>query len=260
MLWQHQGEPLKRGTIVYPSKFKRGAKKYLREETEKLPPSPHKLLILKSIPLLPRPTELVLQTFLLSATAKSAPRYKEIMCDSEVYDLIQISGIHSLPLDLLWNRLNKVELGLGQYLKIGDIEKFQYFFWNTAEKDGWNYEEKDNFRQFLSSDKELSIQFERLLKFGFGPARIEVAREYGFPLTPEGRKNSFNILTDNILSAAIMASQKGDIAEAGISIQALSRLTKIIKDLNIDYDIEQEEISNNLLKMIHVKGINSRTG
>ena len=156
LLWQQSGESLGRGSLKYPSRFKPGAKKYLLEEIEKLPPGPIKSAMRKSIPLLPCPKELVLQTYLLGATAKSTPRYEDIMCDKEVCDLIQISGLLSLPLNLLWSRLNQIDLGLGEHLKRGDIEKFQYFFWNTAEKDGWSYTEKHIFQQFLGADEELS--------------------------------------------------------------------------------------------------------
>jgi hypothetical protein len=258
LLWIHLGNPLGRGTIKYPARFKNNAKKFLEVDVKKLPPCPIRTSMLKTIPHLPRPTELILQSHLLGATAKSTAKHKDIMSDRETVDIIEVAGLRSLPIDLVWERLNNIELGLGQHIRFGDLEKFQYYFWNTSEKDGWTNEGKELFKNFLKSDEELSILFEKLLIFGFDATRPEVAREYGFPLTPEGRAHSFNLLADNILSTAILASQKGDIRETGISIQNLSRITNIMKVMNIDYELEQKITSENTFQM--VPGYSKKSG
>jgi hypothetical protein len=250
LLWIHLDIPLKRGTVKYPSRFKAHAKKFLETEVKKLPPRPMRTLMLKAIPGLPRPTELILQSHLLSATAKTTPKYQQIMSDPETVEIIELGGMLSLPTHLIWERLTNIELGLGQHVKFGDLEKYLYYFWNMSEKDGWTYEEKNLFNMFLRSDEKLSIQFERLLKFGFGATRREVTREYEFPLTPEGRANNFNILADNILLTTILASEKGDARETGINIQNLSRLTNIMKVLNMDYEIDRADLDDNIFRII----------
>jgi hypothetical protein len=260
LLWIHMGKPLGRGSVSYPKRFKTGAKKYMKEEIQKLPPCQPRILILKALPKISPPKSLVLQTYLLSATAKSAPRHEDIMVDVEICDLIQISGMLSLPLSLLWGRLQEIPLGLGNHIKYGDIEKFQYFFWNTSEKDGWSYNEKEVFYEFLNSDKELSSEFRRLLRYGFGTFRNKVALEYGFSLTPEGRKNSFNLLVDTILTRGILASQMGDTEGASFHIQSLSRLARIVKDLNIEYEIQKDVVPENALKMLKSFKSNQNAG
>jgi hypothetical protein len=252
LLWIHLGKPLGRGSTLYPKRFKAGAKKYLREEIEKLPSCRLRTLMLRVLPKIPPPKELVLQTYLLSATAKSIPRHEDIMVDTEVSDLIQISGMLSLPIDLLWSRLQEIPLGIGDHIKFGDIEKFKYFFWNTSEKDGWSYAEKEVLHEILASDREASLAFGRLRRYGFGTMRMEVAMEYGFPLTPEGRKNNFNLLVDNVLRRGIRASQIGDTEEASFHIQGLSRLARIVKELNIEYDIHKDVAPENALRTLNM--------
>jgi hypothetical protein len=252
LLWIHLGKPLGRGSIPYPKRFKAGAKKYLREEIEKLPPCQFRILMLRALPKMPPPRELVLQTYLLSATAKSRPRYEDIMVDTEVIDLIQISGMLSLPFDLLWGRLQEIPLGLGEHIKRGDIEKFQYFFWNTSEKDKWSFAEKEVFHNFLKSDREVSSAMRKLLRHGFGTIRPIVAMEHGFPLTPEGRKYNFNLLVDTVLRRAILSSQLGDTEETSFHIQNLSRLARIVKELNVEYDIQKDNVPENALRTLNM--------
>jgi hypothetical protein len=260
LLWIHTGKPLGRGSVSYPKRFKAGAKKYLREEIENFPPCKLRTVMLRALPKIRPPKELVLQTYLLSTTAKSIPRHTDIMADKEVSDIIQISGMLSLPLHLVWSRLQTIDLGLGDHIKFGDIEKFEYFFWNTSEKDGWNYAEKEVFHNFLKSDREVSLAFRRLLRYGFGTFRMIVAIEYGFPLTPGGRKNSFNLLVDNVLSRGIQASQIGDTEEANLHIQNLSRLARIVKELNIEYEIQKDVVPENALKMLKSYKSNQNAG
>jgi hypothetical protein len=257
LLWIHLDIPLKRGTVKYPSRFKAHAKKFLETEVKKLPPCPMRTLMLKAIPNLPRPTELILQSHLLGATAKSTPKYQDIMSDPETVEIIELGGLLLLPDHLIWERLTNIELGLGQHIRFGDLEKYLYNFWNTSEKDGWSKEEEKVFHEFLKSDAELTTQYERLLKYGFGSNRLEVMREYGFPLTPEGRTRSYNLLADSILSTAILASQKGDTQETGISIQNLNRLTNIMKAHNIPYEVDKEDIRENTFQMIPRYKVNS---
>jgi len=260
LLWIHMGKPLGRGSVSYPKRFRTGAKKYMKEEIQNFPPCKLRALMLRALPKIRPPKELVLQTYLLSTTAKSIPRHTDIMADKEVSDIIQISGMLSLPLHLVWGRLQEIPLGLGDHIKIGDIEKFLYFFWNTSEKDGWSYAEKEVLYEFLNSDKELSSEFRRLIRYGFGTFRNRVALEYGFSLTPEGRKNGFNLLVDTILTRGILASQMGDTEGASFHIQSLSRLARIVKDLNVDYEIQKDVIPDNALKMLNSFKSNQNAG
>lgn len=111
-LWIHQGEPLGKGLLQDPTQIKKNTRKFLAAEVKKLPPRPFRTLKLKTILEPLQPTRLVVRSCMESETVKCTPIRHDIISDPRTAAMIEIT-------DLVWDRLNTMELGLGRQSTLG---------------------------------------------------------------------------------------------------------------------------------------------
>ncbi len=198
LLLEYSGRPVQKGTYPY-SRHKAGYKRFLLQKIEAFPSNPMKKLMQAYIRDLPRPTELCLSQTLLSAKQQSLPKHFDIMMDLESRDLIQTLGLLYMPSNFIWSGLNNIPYGLTNYICFADLEKYQYFFWNTFEKNNWGFSEKESFRKFLLNDPELTKLFQKTLDFGWEErSRSELVTIFNLPEAPGQSQsidnNSFSLI------------------------------------------------------------------
>lgn len=222
------GEP-KRGTYIY-RRFLPGAKKFLRDEINSLPPSPMKTLMLLVLPGLPVPGKIVLQVEMLSATAKTTPKYIDIMRDKEVCDRVMIFGLLEESSHFILDIVQLLTFTPTEKFLYEDIRKFRYYFWNTLSKYKWGYIEKDNLKGLLTSDALLAEPFRRVIEYGFGNSDPRtLMREFNIPMTEKMRLNEHNHAQDLLQYSQVDALKKGDLISANTISLMMSRSNRRIE-------------------------------
>ncbi len=99
-----------RGTLQDPSRFKDNAKKFLESEVKKLPLRPLRTLTLKTIPQVPRPTELTAHVQLICAIAKSSPNLLDHVTCPPMVASIKIAAVAPHSRNRFQARLTKVKI------------------------------------------------------------------------------------------------------------------------------------------------------
>ena len=239
------GEP-KRGTYTY-RKFLPGAKKFLRDEINSLPPSPMKTLMLLALPWLPVPGKILLQMEMLSATTKTSPKYIDIMRDKEVFDRVTTFGLLEESSHFILDIVQELTFTPTEKYLYEDIRKFRYYFWNTLSKYNWGYREKDNLKNLLASDPELAKSFRRVIEYGFGNSDPRtLMREFNLPMTQKMRSNEHEHAQDLLQYSQVDALKQGDLKAANMISLMMSRPNRRIEAMKNNSEREDSVVNDDL--------------
>jgi hypothetical protein len=239
------GEP-KRGTYTY-RKFLPGAKKFLRDEINSLPPSPMKTLMLLALPWLPVPGKIVLQMEMLSASAKTTPKYIDIMRDKEVCDRVMIFGLLEENSHFILDIVQLLTFTPTEKYLYEDVRKFRYYFWNTLSKYNWGYIEKNNLKVFLTSCHELAEPFRRVIEYGFGNSDARtLMREFNIHMTEEMRFNEHEQAQDLLQYSQVDALKQGDLKAANMISLMMSRPNRRIEAMKNNSEREDSVVNDDL--------------
>ena len=239
------GEP-RRGTHTY-RKFLPGAKKFLRDEINSLPPSPMKTLMLLVLPWLPVPGKIILQMEMLSATAKTTPKYIDIMRDKEVFDRVTTFGLLEESSHFILDIVQLLTFTPTEKYLYEDIRKFRYYFWNTLSKYKWGYIEKDNLKSLLASGPELAKSFSRVIEYGFGNSDPRtLMREFNIPMTEKMRLNEHDHAQDLLQYSQVDALKGGDLIAANMISLMMSRPNRRIEAMKKNSGREDSAVNDDL--------------
>ena len=236
----------RRGTYTY-RKFLPGAKKFLRDEINSLPPSPMKTLMLLVLPWLPVPGEIVLQMEMLSATAKTTPKYIDIMRDKEVFDRVTTFGLLEESSHFILDIVQELTFTPTEKYLYEDIRKFRYYFWNTLSKYNWGYMEKDNLKSLLASNPELAKSFSRVIEYGFGNSEPRsLMREFNIRMTEKMRLNEHDHAQDLLQYSQVDSLKGGDLIAANMISLMMSRPNRRIEAMKKKSGREDSAVNDNL--------------
>ena len=225
------GDP-KRGTYRYP-RFLPNAKKILREQINELIPTPFKELMLLVLRKLPAPGEIILHHEMMSANAKKNSKHIDIMMDPEIRNKILIlTLLGEKPYHILEVIRSLAFTPTDNYCQ-EDIEKFQYYFWNTGSKYDWGYTQRMQLKNLLELNPEVLRSFQQVTKYGFGGVTPDqVMRALDIPMTKEMRIAEHDHAQDLLQYTLIDALKSDDLKSANVCSLIQSRTNKRIQSIN----------------------------
>jgi len=224
------GDP-KRGTYRY-SKFLPHAKKILREQINELIPPPFRDLMLMVLSKLAVPGEIILHNEMISANAKTSSKHLDIMMDQEIRDRILIFTLLGESARSILEIIQKLVFIPTGHIQLEDIEKFQYYFWNTGFKSNWAYPQRMKLKQLLEQNPKVSRSFQQVIKYGFGEVdRRQVMRDLDIPMTKEMRIAEYHHAQDLMQLLQVDALKLDDLKAANVCSLMQSRNNKRIQSI-----------------------------